>query len=270
MAIDIFETHHYRDYLISKVGGKDRRTGVKSRLAETLRCQASFLSQVLNGKAELTPEQAVEANRFFGHSPEEANFFILLVLQARAGSKDLRAHYAHQLREIQSRRLLLSKRLEKNNVLTDGQRSIYYSSWHYAAIHVAVTIPELRSKDALTKYFRLPVMKVNQVVDFLVSIGLLLNAGGELTTGTSEIFIGTDSSLILKHHANWRVQAIDSLDREGPEDLHYSGAFSLSRHDLIQVKKILMKTIQDTLAVIKPSKEEELCSFSVDLFSLRK
>lgn len=266
----IFDFDHYHDYLLSRLGLKVRRTGIKSELARALRCQPSFLSQVFAGKADLSPEQAISVNRFFCHSKDEGEYFLFLVLLARAGTTELRDYFSAHLEEIRQKRLLLSKRLAKPNGLTHEQRSIYYSSWHYAAIHIATTIPELQSRDAIAGYFDLSREKVASILEFLTSAGLVVEQGGALRTGLQEIFIGTDSELILKHHANWRIRALEALDRESRKDLHYSGVFSLSKKDAEDLKKKFIRMIEDALEVIKASREEELYTLTMDFFSMRK
>ncbi|MGZ3695471.1 MAG: TIGR02147 family protein [Bdellovibrionota bacterium] len=266
----IFEFKHYKAYLQEKTGGTGTKTGVKTALAKAVGCQSTYLSQVLHAKAHLSLEQAEKLNEFFGHSKEEGLFFFLLLQKDRAGTKSLAGHFEEQMGEILRRRLILTKRLGEKTVLSDQSQSVYYSSWVYAAVHIALTIPELRSREAIAAFLHLPVKKVTEALDFLCSVGLALPQGAHFEVGEAHIRLGNDSHNIIKHHSNWRTQALEALDREQLEDLHYSGVVSLAREDLRKIKEILLDAVKASQAVIKDSKEEELCAIGIDFFSLRK
>ncbi len=270
MEIDIFSFSHYRDYILAWVGPNHQRRGVKTKLAQALRCQPPLISQVLRGDLDLSLEQGEAANRFFNHSPQESRFFILLLLSARAGTQELKQHFESQISEIKRQREVLSHRIEKKNELSAEQKSQYYSSWQYTAIHIATTIPALQSRDALARCFALPLAQVDLVVAFLIDAGLIAIAGNRLVCGATEIFVGSDSVLFSRHHANWRLQALESLDRISPGDLHYSAVASLSRADAEKIKKECMNFIQKMIKTLKASPEETLYTLGIDFFSLEK
>jgi hypothetical protein len=96
------------------------------------------------------------------------------------------------------------------------------------------------------------------------------NENGEYSTGHSKIRLGNDSHNILKHHTNWRNQAIDSLDRETPFDLHYSAVLSISAADKVRIKDMILEALKSQLAAADASPEEELYSYCIDFFSLKK
>lgn len=91
-------------------------------------------------------------------------------------------------------------------------QATYYSSWYYAAIHVAVSVPSLQSREALTQYFGLSGGLVREALSFLTSVGLLEKKGERYTQGVTRLFLGKDSPMIKKHHTNWRMRSIHTLD----------------------------------------------------------
>lgn len=270
MDKQIFGFTSYKTYLQHRAGAKRQRRGVRSAMAEILKCQPTYISQVLNGDADFSPEQAEALNRFFGHTQDEALFFMLLVQKERAGTHALKQFIQKQIDEILTKRMAISQRLGQKAVFTPEQQSIYYSSWHYAAIHVALTVPSLRTIDALTKQFRVSPKKVKDVLQFLVESGLAQTNGVEYETGAVQIHLGNDSRNIVKHHSHWRQQAIESLDREEVMDLHYSTIVSLSRQDIARIKDRILEEIKADQAIIKDSKEEELYAYTIDFFSMKR
>ncbi|MFH7483927.1 hypothetical protein, partial [Salmonella sp. 2019-SM259] len=75
----VFEFVDYKSYLTQRFGGARRRTGARSQAAKAIGCHSTFLSHVLQGKADLSLEQAEKLNDFLGHSEQEAHFFFLLL-----------------------------------------------------------------------------------------------------------------------------------------------------------------------------------------------
>jgi uncharacterized protein (TIGR02147 family) len=215
-------------------------------------------------------EQADLINQFFGHLKDESNYFLLMVQKDRSGTTSLRHHFESQMETILQNRKKLTERLGKKNELSMEDHARYYSSWHFAAIHIALTIPELQNAKALADHFRLPIKKVNSALEFLSSVGLAKKNGENYRTGTNEIRIGADSPNITKHHTNFRQYAIDALDREGPDDLHYSAVVSLSKKDAEKIKDRILENLRNEISFIKNSKEEDLYIYNIDFFNSRR
>jgi uncharacterized protein (TIGR02147 family) len=268
--IVVFDFSEYKSYLVERLGGQRRRVGLRLAVAKALKCQPTFVSQVLNGRPHFSLEQAEKISRFLEHSEDEREYFFLLIQKERAGTRELKDYYATKIGQLLARRQVLTHRLGKGTALSLEDQAIYYSSWHYSAIHIAVTVPSLRTRDSLAEFFRLRPKKVSDILDHLVSTGLLKYYGGKYTTGQTKIRLGNDSHNILKHHTSWRNQAIDSLDRETPNDLHYSGVISLSSADRAKIKDMILDSLKAQLAISDASTEEELYAYCIDFFDLKK
>ncbi len=266
----VFDFPSYRAYLKFRTGGEGTRTGIKAAISKALNCQPTYVSQIIHGRANLSLEQADVLNGFFSHSKDESLFFLLLAQKDRAGTLTLAAHFQEQIDEALRKRLILTQRLGPKESLSEIHQATYYSSWIYAAVHIALTIPELRTREALSKYLCIPLRKITEALDFLISTSLVQESKTGFEVNQAQIRLGNDSKNILKHHTNWRLQAAESLDWEQITDLHYSGVVSISRDDVIKVKNILLDSIKTSQAVIKDSKEQELCAVIIDFFNLRR
>lgn len=133
-----------------------------------------------------------------------------------------------------------------------------------------LSIPAFQSKEALARYLQLPIDVISRCVDFLVSTGLAMNAGGgTLKIGNARIHLGRDSALISRHHANWRTRALVSLDQAVPEDLHYSSVITLAESDADKMKEILLGALERTEPILKESKEEGVFVMAMDFFRLK-
>jgi uncharacterized protein (TIGR02147 family) len=266
----IFEFKNYKKYLESRVGDRRQRSGMKGAMAKALRCQPTYVSQFVYGSANLSLEQAEILNGFLGHSRDEGEFFFLLVQHERSGTPSLRKYFSEKIEENLKKRLVLTERLGTSNELSEVDQSRYYSTWKFLAVHIAVTIPALQTREAISTFLKLPLAVVSETVEFLVKCGMVIDDTGNLSTGTTFIRLGNQSHNILKHHANWRTQAVESLDREQISELHYSAVMSISKEDVLKLKNRMLDFIQNNSEIIRASKEEELYCYTLDFFSLRK
>ena len=237
-------------------------------MAEHLGCQTAFISQVLNGRPNFSLEQAVKLNSFFQHTKEEGLFFLLLVQLERSGSHELEQFFKDQIREIRDRRADLKNRIDIKNGLKKVDQQIYYSSWHYAAIHMMLAIPRFQTLKAISEHLHLPPDKIQEVLQFLTDTGLAHTSQGRYEIGVTRIHLSKDSPQIQRHHTNWRMQAINSIDVNNPRDLHFSTVVSMSETDVPVIKEILIKAIEECRKVIKDSKEEKIQSICIDLFEV--
>ncbi len=270
MLKEIFEFKTYCSYLEHRVGSYRQRLGLKSKMALAMGCQPTFVTQVLNGSAQLSLEQAHRLNTFFKHTNEERDFFLLMVQRDRSGTEELSKYFSEKMAEMLSKRQVLTHRLGRDQTLAAEHQALYYSSWHFAAIHIAVALPTLQTREAISTYFRLPIKKVTEVLENLVRMNLVSSNNGLYTIGQARLRLGNDSFNILKHHTNWRNQAVESLDRQEPHDLHYSGVLSLSRENSGKIKDLMLRGLQEHLKISDASAEEDLFCYCIDFFSLHR
>ena len=270
MVKDVFDFRSYKRYLSEILKNQPANGhGYKSRLAQAAGCRVAYVSQIFGGEAHFSPEQAEALNTFLGHSPEEADYFLLLVQLERAGSKALEKRIEVQIEKALEKRLILKDRVDIKASLSPVDQATYYSAWYFAATHILVTIPSFQTREAIGRYLDFPVERTNEILDFLVNVGLVNYAQGRYTPGTTRLFLGNDSPMIAKHHSNWRMRAIQSLDRGLKTDLHFSGVFSLARADVLKIKEKLVKDIEEARSLIRESKDEtELQCFAVDFFKI--
>ena len=184
----IFEYSDYKHYVSDWLEGKER--GAKSKIAEAIHCHGAYLSQVLNGNAHLSLEQADLMNRYLGHNTEESDYLLLLVSYARAGTQSLRQYYKKKMDQVTDARTVLQNRLEFKKTLPLENQIIYYSSWHYAAVHLLLSIPKFQSKEKVASYLKLPIEKVAEIIEFLETAGLVSQTHGKYQSGEVSVHLG--------------------------------------------------------------------------------
>jgi uncharacterized protein (TIGR02147 family) len=269
MKKTIFDYGDYKNYINERItDSPSKGRGLRLKISEFLNCQTAFVSQVLNGNPNFSLEQAVKLNKFFEHTNEEARFFILLLQFGRPGSSELQEFFKNEMKEILDKRSDLKNRLNIKNSLKKVDQQIYYSNWLYACIHMLVAIPEFQTSQAMSRHLNLPREKVMEIITFLEEAGLIQKKGAHYEIGITKIHLSKDSPQIERHHTNWRMQAIRSIDINDPVDLHYSTVVSMSHSDVPRVKEILIKSIEECRSVIRESNEEKIQSICIDFFGV--
>jgi hypothetical protein len=156
----------------------------------------------------------------------------------------------------------------KGGQLSNEDQVIYYSFWEYAAVHVLLSLPQFRTKEAIADYLGIPLLRTSEILDFLLSVGIAVRKGTEYSRGTARIHLDRDSPMIARHHANWRFRSIQMIDRSHKDNLHYSSAMAISREDVEKLKAMIREFIQSTRPLIRDSPEEVAQCLLIDLFPL--
>jgi uncharacterized protein (TIGR02147 family) len=265
MERSVFTYNEYKRFLCEIADARPR--GFRKALAQATHCQTAYISHVLIGPGHFNMEQAEAAARFLEMGREETHYFLILVEHNRAGTASLKRLLNEQLEKMKERHLHLKKRVAIQESLSSENQTIYYSSWHYAAIHMACTVPGLRTRSALGKALRIPARKLNQVLEFLVSVGLLKREGDQLLPGSTLLHLEKNSPLIFQHHSNWRTKAMASLHEESADSaIHYSSAITLSSEDAKRLRVLITQSLSDWIQVVKDSKEELVFGMTLDFF----
>jgi len=264
----IWEKTDYRDYLTEKLGREGSRTGLRKKLAEAIPVHTTFVSQVLKGRAEFSLEQAEAINIFFDHTDAEGEYFILLLLKQRAGSVNLKRRFEKKIKLMRDERLNIKNRLEVKESVSQKDRERFYSSFIYGAIHILAAIDRYQTVESLALALRLGRLQVQEIVDFMLRMGILKEVNGRLSPVAQHVHFGNESELILKHHLNWRLHTMNSLQFLDKDDLHYSGCLSLSIEDAFRVKESILHNLKSNIEIISKSKEEIAYVMNLDFYKL--
>ncbi len=266
--MNIFSTFDYKKFLRAQVDAHGSEYGYKSKLAEAAGCQKSFFSQVLNSHVHLTPEQALGLAKYWKLLPRERDYFLGLVNYGRAGTEELANHLKEKLVELKRETENLTKRYSSPNLSARTDfAAIYYSSWHYAAIHILVTIPQFQTPPKIAKRLHLPDSFVLEVLRQLQKIEVVTKkSDGSWQATSKSLHIGRDSVFNSMNHAHWRQRASESSLQNKPESVHYTGVYSMSLDDLTKLRETIFELIDRSRQLVAPSPEEELVCMNCDLF----
>jgi hypothetical protein len=225
-----------------------------------------MVSQIFRGDRHLTPEQALSLSEFLGLGDLAAEYFILLVQVARAGTHAYRQRLERRLEVVRAQSRDLKTRLPRDKEMTEEVKATFYSRWYFSGVRLATSVDALGTADRLAAHFQLPLARVNQVLEFLLNHGLCVEQDGRLAMGPRRTHLGADSPLIGRHHLNWRTQAITKLDRVEEDELFYTAPMALARDLVPEIRAELVRLIESVNARVVPSASETLACLNIDWF----
>jgi len=269
--MSLFQTENYKDILNETIA--DRRKvekGVSRKLADHLNVNPSMVSQVLSGPKDFSEEQMIFVCEFFGFAPLETQYLLLLLQKARAGSVKLKAHFEKNLIQIRTQAKLVSERVQTNRDLNDLEKAIFYSSWMYPAVHLLTTLEQKPRFEKICERLGAEPTKVREILNFLIEIGMVVEVNNTFSSGPVATHLEKKSPLLIKHHTNWRLKAIQVAETLSDEELMYTANFSVSKKDFHILREQLLQTVQKFLKIVGPSPAEEIAQFNIDLFWIRK
>lgn len=267
--LSIYEFKDYKKYLEARIArAPNQGRGQRKLLAEAVGCQTPFITHVLSGDYHFSLEQAEACSRWLGLNDSETEFFLLMVIRQRAGTRGLENLASRQLSNRREEEAVLKKRLNIRDEMSLEDQVIYYSHWYYSVIHMACRIPQLQTVDALMTQFGLSLNQVTSALEFLTEHRMIEKNKGGYKVLKPVLHLGKDSPLLSQHHSQWRLKAMQSFSRRDPADLSYSGVASLSREDYEWIRERLSRLLEEVVDRVKDSKDEMLASICFDLFQI--
>ena len=263
----IFDFHEYKPFLAKLIHSFPKNgRGQARKLAEHLNVNSVVISQILAGDRHFTPEHAIQVAVYFGLDERSTDYFVLLVQQARAGSKELEKHFEKKLAAIRREALNLKNRVIEHRELSDPDKGVFYSNWYYGGISLLSSIEGYDNVDAMATYFGLSRAKVAEVVSFLVSRGLCEEKNGRIKMGVTSTYVDGTSPFVNSHRRNWRLKALNRFSELREHDMFYSGPYSLSQKDAEYIRKELAKLVSEVSQRVGDSPAEKLYCLNLDWF----
>ncbi len=268
----VFEFNEYKEYVQAWLKEQPKKGhGKLKQMAESVRSSPVVMSQVFRGSRELTMEQGLGIARFIGLSESETDYFLLLILRARAGTHELVSVLGKKISKAKADSQQIRNRISSHS-LNEESKALFYSSWLFSAIRLGLAIPGT-SISQLSEAWDVEKTRLTEVCDFLLKHGLLTRIKSGYQLGSAVIHIPHDHPLVERHHENWRLKGMEAIRRRPTLDsnatnLHYTGPMVLSTELAKQVRLELLKLIEQLTPKIQKSENEHLHCLNVDWFRL--
>lgn len=242
--------------------------GVASRLAKNISVNTTYISQVLSGDKNFSLEQGLKVARFFEFNELEKEFFMLLINKERAGSLDLLKYYEEKISKLKIEFQHVKNRIGKSAELSDEEKAVYYSDWKYQAIKLSTDLEDCNNLRDISIKIDVPISKLHLIYDFLLKKNLIVQNKNKLEMGVAKTHIPSSSPLVKHHHVNWRLKAIEEMDRLENDELAFTAPLTISKKDFNLVRSEILELIQSISKRVEASKSEEIACLNIDWFKL--
>lgn len=268
----VFEHLDYRDYIKERLRALPKKGhGEAKKIAKQLGVSSTFISQALAGDRQLTSEHAQILSEYFSLTQLESDYFHYLIQWDRAGTLSLRKYIEGKMEKVKKDSLQLVHRVAAQRVFSDEEKSIFYSSPIYSAVHLFTsTQGKGRTLEDIAQRFELSLTKAAQVLRFLREVNLVTEKAGHFQMGTQSTHLENSSPHLLKHLANWRIKAIQASDSLTDQEMMYTSQVSLSVEDFHLLRERMAQFIKSFLETVHASPAEEVACFNLDWFWIRK
>ena len=264
----VFQFQDYTHFLRTLIEKNRETRGYQAKLALAINSHTSHFSRVLGGSVHLTLDQAACIAQHLGMSANQADYFIALVSLARAGTPALKKVVERQLVEIKKRGQALSQRLATSKDPSGTNVGVYYSAWHYSAMHMLLMTAHPQSEGALAERLGISPEMVKKTLEVLSSLNIIEQKGGRWKVKETDLHVSNQHLWVPVYHANWRHRAAYRVFEQQDEDIHFTALHAMSRADFESVKELLRDSVQKIRTIAAPSKEEEVFAVTIDAYCL--
>lgn len=266
--MEIFDYKNYKDYVREKVSSYPKKGhGMYRQLGIHISLNSVAVSQVFKSKRDLSLEQALGVSEFFNLTELEQDYFLLMVQYERAGNHKLKKIFLNKMTEIKKKSENLKDRLSQTQDISLEAKATYYSNWIYSGVRIASSIDDGgQSIEALAKRLGVLPYDLTKVLEFLTENGLCKKIENKYTTGIGITHLEATSPLVLSHHRNWRIKAIEKMNRQDEDQIFYTIPLSISKNDLKNFRKKIVMFVEEINQALKSTSAEEVACLNIDWF----
>ena len=266
--MSIFAFKHYKPFLANYIK-TNKYKGLISQLAQACGCDRTYISQVLNGKADLLPDHVVKLCDFLNLTEIESEYFLNLLLQDRATTPAARHFFENKINKIKNSSDELSKKIENKNdasEISEVHKNLYYSNWLFPLIHTLTSINQYQTVDSISKKISCTENVVVTVLKTLVKLNLVTSVNGKFVHSGLSLYLKREASQIYSFHLQARLESVRRSYEK--QDIHFTNVFSVSTNDVGKLRDQIVNLIENHRKTVHESGAETVGVFNCDFFTL--
>lgn len=266
----IFDYENYKDFVNDWIISRPKKGhGEFQKMAKAISIHPTLVSHIFRGEKDFTLEQALKFARYLRLKEMESDYFLLLVQYRRAGTFELQTFLKRQIKTIKEKANQLVNRIQRNKILSEEDKALFYSNWYYSGIRLLTSLKGKHTQKNIAEFYNLPIDLVEDVLKFLEERDLCLLKDGKYFIGPAITHLDANSPFISSHHRNWRLKSMEKHAKLGPTELSFSAPLTISKEDAMKVRILLLEFIEDLSERVKVSESEEIMNINIDWHLVR-
>src|SRR5262249_1785320 len=161
-----------------------------------------------------------------------------------AGSQEYKTYWKTKLEGVKERSLKIANRVKTDRILSEQERTYFYSSPIYSAVHLYTSVGgKGKNLGEICERLDLSRARAAEILRFLVETGLCIEQNGQYSMGNQKTHLEQGSPHLARHLTNWRIRAIQQSEELTPQEILYSAQVSLARKDFDLLREKMVEFI---------------------------
>lgn len=269
--MSIYSHLDYRSLLSERISqAKSRTTSLTmSRLAERTGIQPSYLTHVLKGRADFSPDQLYAISEHLHFSREEREYVLLLLEYERSSHVARKAELKAQIDLTRERSLATEEHIKAKKVNELGPEEVeYYLDPLCQLVHVHLNFEEFaREPLRLAKRLAISESHLEEILGRLQSAGYIEPEGRGYRVVRRNRHLPKTSPLCQPHQVLMRYKSIDQIQRiPEKERVAFSVTFSSTQEDKQAIHHAFLEFVKKAESIVQSSRREHVYQINFDLF----
>jgi len=270
--VNIFNELDYQQILKKSV---EERKKVDSSvtfqsMANYMRIQKAYLSQVIKGVRDLSQDQLYLACKFLNFTAEENEYLKILLDYARCGLKDREKELLKEIKIWQKQKNKTSQYIDVEE-LTHRKinREDYYLDPINQVVHMGLRVKEYRKEPLkLAQKLFLPKKRISDYIKNLERMGIIEITSKGIELVEVELHLPKDSPIFDSYKSQCYTNTMNRLKKlEDSKTYNFSAVFCADDETRQEINNHFMKFLGKIKKLVDGSHSKEVFQMNFDLFS---
>jgi uncharacterized protein (TIGR02147 family) len=265
----VLESRNYREVLRNEIAERSQKNPQFSlRAFATLAgLPASNLSEVLNGKKNISVERAYSISEKLKFSVKEREYFVSLVQLETTKSESLKMALLEKVRTM-------NPKVQAQSIALDNFRMI--SEWfHFAILELLLAEKFIFTNKSAAKALGISPYQVDTALARLIRMDLVAETeSGEYKVKNSDVLVDSKipAQALRSFHRQMLERTIESVEVQSPQEkVIGTETLAFDKADLAEANKIIEECFQKIIGLSRKSKKRNsVYHLGIQFFNLIK
>ncbi len=257
--LSVFNYKGYKEFFleyVDRLPGTGR--GFFTKAAKAMRVHPTQLTHVFKGDKDLTVEQGQLLGIFLELNELELNYFVYLIMYARAGTQELKSLFKEKLQDFLRKQQSSGTGIVNNDFLTEEDKFEFYSNWYYPVVYHLCEVFQEKNLKLMAKLTMLSESDIENAFSFLEKKKMIsVKKDGVIQVHLLDFYLNKDSKLIWNYHRTWRLKAFESHENKRESELFFTYSFAISEESIASIQRKIKDFIQEICSDVENKKEAE-------------
>ena len=268
--MEVLSKSDYREAFSELFGLRKQSLGQKwtlSSLAKRVGLQASYLTNVVKGRAHFSADQIYAVCESLGLSDVETEYLVLLMELEKSAHAPRKAKLQSEIEEL--RRKHLSRYVQEEAApLSADDLQAYYLDPNLELLHFYLGLKSKdQSPETVANALGISSEQVLEGIQFLSSRGLIKKHNSRWVRGVIKQHLSEDSSLCKPNQQLLRFKALNQLQNTAKERKYsFMATVSMDEDSRLKIQSAYLQFLKQARKIVEDAEPDEVYQIQFDLF----